>query len=240
LAAAHISQASAAVYSKFMRFIIVPGWEEAADRLAKELKSNLSNGQRVLWLVSGGSNVQASVQVMNSISDEQSRRLSVMPVDERYGPPGHADSNWAQLLAAGFESKSAQLLPVLKEGQSFEQATDDYSRLVETAFAEHDIIVGQLGIGDDGHIAGILPHSPAVNAAALATGYESPPYKRLTLTFSALLKISTAYALVFGGGKQTALNALKTQDLALDEQPAQILKQLPEAYIYNDQVGDDV
>ena len=36
-----------------------------------------------------------------------------MLTDERYGPVGHPDSNWSQLLQKGFDLPQAKLVPVL-------------------------------------------------------------------------------------------------------------------------------
>jgi 6-phosphogluconolactonase/glucosamine-6-phosphate isomerase/deaminase len=54
------------------------------------------------------------------------------------------------------------------------------------------------------------------------------------LTFPALRHITAAYAFAFGNTKQQALSTLKDRSVPPREQPAQILKQLPEAYVYSD------
>lgn len=213
--------------------------EEAAAAVAKRLNSELAAGRKVLWLVSGGSQTPYNVKIMNQITDELSHNLIVMLADERYGPPGHKDSNWAKLMAAGFPTKEAQLIPVLKEGLGFEENTAHYNQLAKQAFEESNAIIGQLGMGEDGHTAGILPNSPATNESeALVVGYEAPPLKRMSLTFSALRQIKAAYVLAFGEPKKPALSQLKADKLNLKKQPARIFTQIPEAYIYNDQLGD--
>jgi 6-phosphogluconolactonase/glucosamine-6-phosphate isomerase/deaminase len=223
-----------------MKYILTTGWEDGVASLTERLVRELADGHHVLWLTSGGSNIPASVQIMGNISDELQQNLSVMPVDERHGEPGHADSNWGQLLKAGFKAGNATLLPLLQDGLSLEQTTERYNRMAAQAFSENRVIIAQLGIGDDGHLAGILPGSPAsTETKALAVGYPSDPYPRLTLTFPALRRVSAAYAFAFGNTKHRALKTLQTQSLGTDQQPAQILKQLPEAYLYSDQVGDN-
>ncbi|HEX4775103.1 MAG TPA: 6-phosphogluconolactonase [Candidatus Saccharimonadales bacterium] len=222
-----------------MQFVLTSGWEEAAAAVAKRLVDELSNDRRVLWLVSGGSQITANVQIMSQIPDELSRNLSVTLVDERYGPIGHADSNWQQLINAGFPDKQATLYPVIQAGLGFEQNTAYFKEMIEQAFSFNDVLIGQLGIGPDGHTAGILPHSAAsAETTALAIGYDAPPLKRLTTTFPALKQLTAAYVLAYGDNKRESLSKLKNQDLPLSEQPSQILKELSEAYIYNDQVGE--
>lgn len=221
-----------------MQFILSDP-QSAATALCKHLQTALPSN-KVLWLVSGGSNITASITIMQALPADLTANLTVLPVDERFGPPGHANSNWQQLLAAGFAAKKARLLPVLRAGQTFESARDYYEQLAQQAFREAIVCIGQLGLGSDGHIAGILPHSLAVNNTKhLVTAYESTPYKRLTLTFSALKKQSSTYVLAYGADKRRALESLHNQNLPLEQQPAQFLKQLPKVYLYNDQLGED-
>lgn len=222
-----------------MQFILTTDWEDGIANLAHRLVQELHTGKNVLWLLSGGSNIKASVTVMDAISEEYSRQLTVMLADERYGDVGHADSNWAQLLAAGFDAKHAQMLPILEDGLSLEQTARHYEKLVNWAFADADVVVAQLGIGADGHVAGILPGSPAAQEFTKpVAAYTGEDFERLTLTIPALQATSVVFAFAFGETKHQALSTLQSSELALAEQPAQLLKQVPEAYIYNDQIGE--
>ncbi|HTB48773.1 MAG TPA: 6-phosphogluconolactonase [Verrucomicrobiae bacterium] len=224
-----------------MKYILTAGWDDGVADLTRRLAGELDSGQQVLWLVSGGSNISASVQIMGNVSAQLSQHLSIMLADERYGPVGHTDSNWAQLLQAGFNAKQAKLLPILEADKTFEQTIEHYNELATSAFDAADVVIAQLGIGEDGHIAGILPDSPATQQeTALVSGYESSPLKRLTLTFPALRRITAAYAFAFGANKQAALVTLQERTLELSQQPSQILKQLPEAYLYSDQLTTPV
>jgi 6-phosphogluconolactonase/glucosamine-6-phosphate isomerase/deaminase len=223
-----------------MKYILTSGWDDGVADLTDRLVRELDGSKRVLWLVSGGSNVPASVSVMLNVPARLSRNLSISLIDERWGKPGHKDSNWQQLLQAGFDGKRASLLPVLRPGSAFKQSIKDFGDLIKRAFDENDIAIGQLGIGADGHIAGILPGSAAAQESKdLAAGYEAPPLKRLTLTFPALRRLDSAYVFAFGGPKRQTLESLRTRKTGLSEQPAQILKELKEAYVYNDQVGEN-
>jgi len=222
-----------------MQYILTAGWEDGVADLTERLVRELAAGKRVLWLASGGSNIPVSVQIIDNISPELRQNLSVMLADERYGQPGHNESNWEQLMQAGFKAKPATLLPVLQDGLSFEQTIARYNQLAEQAFSDHQVIIAQLGIGGDGHIAGIVPGSQAAaETKALVVGYQNPPLSRLSLTFPALRRVSASYTFAFGNTKHQALNLLRNQSLPLEQQPAQILKELPEAYIYSDQFGE--
>lgn len=223
-----------------MKYILTTGWEDGVADLTERLVRELAEGHRVLWLVSGGSNIPASVQIMDNIPPELSQHLGIMLADERYGDPGHSDSNWAQLLGAGFEGRQAKLIEILQPELDFAQTVKRYNQLATKAFKDYDRVIAQLGIGSDGHVSGILPDSPAIQeTTAFAIGYQAEFYQRLTLTFAALDEVQAAYAFAFGNTKREALLALYNQSVSPEIQPAQFLKRLPEAYIYNDQVGSD-
>jgi 6-phosphogluconolactonase/glucosamine-6-phosphate isomerase/deaminase len=221
-----------------MQFVKVEDWQPCIEALAKRLSTELKRGRKVLWLVPGGSNISAAAAVMEALDEDLTEHLSILLTDERHGLPGHKDSNYRQLHDAGFSPKLAAFAPAIVEGLTLQETAHHYAELVEHAFASADVAIGQFGIGADGHIAGILPHSPAATSSDLVAGYEAGPYTRLTLTFETLSQLSVAYAFVFGKDKQPALQKLRDEEVSLQEQPSQILKHLPEAYVYNDQVEE--
>ena len=222
-----------------MRFILEPNINKGLERLSRRIIQELKKNKNVLWLVSGGSNIESVVKIMATIPEELHMQLTIMPVDERYGDVGHSDSNYQQLLTAGFKVGDAIFLSVLESGLSLEETTDRYKAIAGQAFEEADTVIALLGIGADGHIAGILPNSHAsYEARKYVVGYETATHKRLTLTFPAFRRITAAYVYAYGESKEPALSQLKSEQLALEEQPAQILKALPEAYVYNDQIDN--
>lgn len=223
-----------------MQFLKVDDGLIGATSMAQRLTGCLQSQQRVLWLIGGGSSIPLCVLAMNEIPMQLTSQLSILLTDERFGPLGHPDSNAYQLTAAGFNPKQATVLSILnpETDHSLEMAIARYQTIATHAFSENEVIIGQFGIGIDGHIAGILPHSLAVETADFATGYQAPPFQRLTLSFHALKRLHVAYVFAFGNSKKPALRNLQKETLPLATQPAQILKELPEAYIYNDQIGD--
>lgn len=220
-----------------MQYIRADNGEEGVLGLTEHIARELRSGKRILWLVCGGSNISLIIRAMDSIPAELMHALTITLVDERYGPVGHADSNWQQLIEAGFKTGQAKTLPVLEDGKSLAETAEKYAAMIEQAVHTNDVVIGVFGIGADGHVAGILPDSPAANEEkAWAIGYEAAPFRRLTLTFPALKNVDTAYAFAFGEAKHAALHQLQTETVPLTEQPAQILKQLPKAYVYSDQI----
>lgn len=208
-----------------------------ADAMEKRLVTELKDGKKVLWLICGGSNIPTAVDVMNSLQQELSKeeivQLTVMQTDERYGPVGHSDSNWQQLLDLNFNIVGVKTFPILRN-LPLQETVQEFGKVAESAFSDTEVIVGQFGMGPDGHIAGILPHTSAVNDKAVTSGYEAKPFTRVTLTFDILRKISTAYVFAFGESKREAVANLKNKEMSLDDEPAQILKEMREVYFYSD------
>jgi 6-phosphogluconolactonase/glucosamine-6-phosphate isomerase/deaminase len=177
---------------------------------------------------------------MKQIPDDLTANLTVYLTDERYGEVSHPDSNSRQLEEAGFEHKNARVTWVLAEGLSLEETADQYSLSIAAAFEANDTVIAQMGMGADGHVCGIMPGTPAVDSDKLVVGYVTENFTRITLTPKALKEhVTAAYVFAFGEGKKEALaNLLK--ELPLNEQPAQVLKSLPETYVYNDQIEGEV
>ncbi|HEY9712462.1 MAG TPA: 6-phosphogluconolactonase [Chroococcales cyanobacterium] len=212
--------------------------EGATKALTKRLTAELAKNQPVLWLLSGGSNLKITVEVMKALPDEATKNLAIFLGDERYGEIGHVHSNGKQLMDAGFAAKQAVFVPTLVPGFSLDETRQRYEEAIGRAFERAKVIIGQFGIGSDGHIAGILPNSEAVEAEGWVTAYETHEHTRVTLTFEALRKVTAAYACAFGEDKKLALTQLRDESLTLAEQPSQILKEISESYVYNDQIGE--
>jgi 6-phosphogluconolactonase/glucosamine-6-phosphate isomerase/deaminase len=210
---------------------------KGAYLLSLNLKKQLEEGKRVLWIVSGGSNIPLTIEVINELPAKLTRRLTMLPVDERYGPEGHKDSNIKQLYDAGFNPKYAVLFAPL-DGSSLDETVRNYEKAAAIAFGHTDMAIAQLGMGTDGHIAGILPDSPALKAESLVTAYQGPDYMRITMTFAALRRIHQAYLFAYGRPKRAALDRLCDGDYPINDQPAQVLRELREVTVYNDQLED--
>lgn len=218
-----------------MRFIKVAEASEAAKFTANRLASRLVKGERVLWLLSGGSAIAIAVLARQQLK-EGLPNLTVSLVDERYGPPGHVDSNWAQLERAGFDGSDLNARPVLT-GDSLESDKGRFAEFLATAATDFDYRLGLFGLGADGHTAGILPGSVAVGSTELVAAYREPDYQRLTVTPSFIPLLDEAILYAVGPDKQRQLEHLN-EDFSLDEQPAQVLKRVKSFTILNDYKGE--
>ncbi|MDB5166183.1 MAG: hypothetical protein JWM37_255 [Candidatus Saccharibacteria bacterium] len=210
--------------------------EPIVQRLTEELHAN----RQVLWLISGGSNIELETAIMNRLPETRLANLTITLMDERYGEFGHADSNFRQLIEAGFDARSATIVASLPETEaSFEAAAERFEGLIEEELAKADVVIGLFGMGPDGHTAGILPGTPAAEELPyLTTHYHTDQYDRLTMTFEGLRQIDVGYLYAFGDNKKTQLEQLHANDTPLAEQPVQILKELTEAVVISDQIGE--
>jgi len=216
--------------------------KSAAEKaIAKKICEGLFKDKKVLWLVSGGSNIQIEKNVMDMIRNHAQDRLgglAILPIDERYGAQGHEDSNTEMMRQAGFAPGNAVWIDVLMHGLPFDQTVEFYSEVAGTALANADVIVGQFGMGSDGHIAGIKPESPATTEPDESTimGYNWEDYTRMTLMPAALKQITNAYLIAYGDDKKKPLLRLQKHDRSFQKLPAVLLYELPKVIVYNDQL----
>lgn len=222
-----------------MNFLNIKDSASGGRILADKIGGYLAQDKKVLWLLSGGSNIPISAEAFKIIKkkfpSKLASNLAVTLTDERYGPVGHQNSNWQQLIDGGFSMNEVRTIPVLYDlplQETLKKFKQNYRGFSDWA----DVIVGQFGIGDDGHIAGVLPETVGVTDTEIACAYDGGKFTRISLTLPTLKKITVAYAFVFGDSKKATITALKESDLPLGEMPAQILKQIQEAYLYTDQI----
>jgi 6-phosphogluconolactonase/glucosamine-6-phosphate isomerase/deaminase len=162
-------------------------------------------------------------------------KLTVAQTDERFGPLGHKDSNWQQMQDDGFDFSGITTIPILT-GASLEQTVGTYGAKIEQAFKDAAIVVGQFGMGADGHIAGMLPHSSAIDSKDAVAAFTDVQFTRVTLTPRMLRQIHASYAFVFGESKKAAVQKLQKESLDIHEMPAQLLKEMQNVHFYSDQL----
>lgn len=220
-----------------LQFHTLPDIHSASNVIAERLRQELAAGRRVLWLLSGGSNIEIEIDALNALPADLQANLTITLNDERFGPFGHNDSNMQQLHDAGLSTNHVKVIPILvPESLPLDATAAHFGENIDMEIALADVVVSELGMGSDGHIAGILPHTPAVKAGGAATSYTTEQYERITVTFETLKRINTVFVFAFGADKREQLERLRDTETSTDIQPAQFLKQLPEVYVYNDQL----
>jgi 6-phosphogluconolactonase/glucosamine-6-phosphate isomerase/deaminase len=222
-----------------MKIVKIHSTNEAAEKIADSILVQLKQNKKVLWLSGGGSGIRVVVETSIILKERSNlANLTFTLTDERYGDIGHKDSNWQQLLDAGFSLPQATLRSVLT-GKDINTTTQYFAQILERELDKADFNIGLFGMGADGHTAGILPHSPAIEAEQAATCYKTPDFERITMTFKAIKEINKAVLFAIGQSKHQMLDNLE-KDLALSEQPAQILKEIENFSVYNDYKGESL
>lgn len=210
---------------------------KVADYISGILHERLARKEKVLWLLPGGSAADIAVDAANQISRHPNLGLlNVSLTDERYGVPGHADSNWKLLIDKGLNLPDARIFPVLN-GKDFKTTAENYAGSLNEILESCDYSLALGGMGPDGHIFGIKPHSPAVDTTKDVLAYVWDDYKRLTLTMNFIRKLDEVVIYAVGDEKQPQFDLLE-REISPEKQPAQLLKQLPRVTIFNDYKGD--
>lgn len=204
--------------------------EDAANHVVLSILNQLQLGKHVLFFTTGGSSISVAVKVSDILREHPkqtlTQNLTVMMTDERYGPVGHADSNWQQLIEHGFNLNQAKLIPILT-GDSRDITTEKFNAVLDQELKAADYKIGLFGIGKDGHTAGILPGSPAISSENLAFGYDTETFSRITMTPKAIEKLDEAVVWVQGEEKWEVVENLKEKSIDIINQPAQVLKKVP-------------
>ncbi len=219
-----------------MKWRVLPQTDVAAD-IVRQLDELMSGGQRVLVLVSGGSAIPYEAEILQQLAKPETL-VGIVPVDERYGEMGHADSNIAQLRLSLPLDTTLPLVDVLEGQTEMQQATKHYAEVVSDVASKADSVIAIMGLGQDGHTAGILPHSPAITAEETVIAYDWSDYQRMTLGVPFLRNIDKVFVIAYGEAKQNALQRLHINTEQLEDLPAKLLYDIPDVTIYNDYINE--
>lgn len=165
-------------------------------------------------------------------------RARVFIGDERFVPADHADSNFGSIRSAlldhvPVDPDRVHPWPIQAEPEA---SADAYAAVLdqELAGAPFDLVL--LGLGTDGHTAGIFPgtgtvHSHAATVASRPDGAEHP---RLSMTPRRLSESRVAAFLVSGDDKRDALAGLLAEDGDREALPARAIAALERLVVITD------
>lgn len=192
---------------------------DAGLHLAESLLSTIVTSQTLL-LLSGGRTPKSLYQ---SLADSETIQPgAVGMVDERFGPKWHSTSNEVMLRDSGLlrylEMRGIPFYPIIN-GQSREETAETYDEKLRALCTTYQTIVGVLGIGLDGHTAGIAgnrvnfsnPVFLPERAFAFVSDFDDQHgtfKERITMTFLGLSHVDILIVLVFGDDKKEALEAV--------------------------------
>jgi 6-phosphogluconolactonase/glucosamine-6-phosphate isomerase/deaminase len=202
------------------------GVNAARDILRKEV-----NEQTLLFLSGGSQKILYEMLAQEGELDPSAVAL----IDERFGKKMHENSNEKMIKGTGFlsyfEEKKIPFYPILRlhpEGVISDIARD-YNRKIKNLLKHFSKKIAIMGIGTDGHTAGIPPGNQKSSIRQAqdknqeyvesTNNFPGEFKERITLTFKALSQMDLLIVLVFGSAKQNALVAMFKKD-SLSEIPA--------------------
>lgn len=213
--------------------------QAAAQQLLKTLQSMAD--AEVLLLLSGGS--WFSVLAMFTDYSVMNTRMTVGCLDERF-TTDPALNNYRQLQTTSFYSQATEagvqwLDSSVWVGETHQQFSDRFAAQIDAWCTAHPNgrVVVALGMGEDGHTAGIFPHSRALTSTMTALGYEVAAEavicpQRTTVTAAFLAQhVTRAIAYVAGPTKCSCLAAVLDGNHDGAELPARLWHQLPLALV---------
>lgn len=213
----------------------------------------------LVLFVSGGSAIDIYTHFARSLGGRTSdvSFLTIAQVDERFQhtqdtprvcstPVGWRDQSNAQAIektglwnVCGEKNISYHI--IFQEG-TLEEAANEYNETMKSfGFAQDKEFykIALLGIGEDGHIAGLLPGYEKVwNVNSYAVGYNnSGKYpQRISLTPKALRLMNMSIIYAKGAKKQKVLKELldRNNRKNLDDFPAGIFREIENVHLFTD------
>lgn len=215
---------------------------ETRHALVNTLKR--SKSRPVLLLLSGGS----ALAVVNRLSDcVLAPGSSFAMLDERWSIDPTIN-NFAQLMTTDFYARQVlsgvsffDSRPGLGESAQALAQRYDYFLHSWRSKEPDGLIIATLGMGTDGHTAGIFPGFVKTFAATdrWVVSYDVPPQvnqftARITVTPRFLTEeISAAFAIVVGEKKRALLNEI-TSSTDPEQYPAALWYSLPQIIVFTD------
>lgn len=186
---------------------------EAADAIVAGLAAGIA-ARGSASLVATGGRSPAPVYDLLSASLLEWEKVAVTLSDDRFVSPHDADSNERLVRERLLVSRAAaaRFIP-LNRPAADPQAAAELAEDDIAALGAFDVVM--LGMGEDGHLASLIPGSPVLDQGmdpagqrlllGVPAGVGSPPLARISMTLPALLKARLTLILVAGETKRAVL-----------------------------------
>ncbi|MCH9701681.1 MAG: 6-phosphogluconolactonase [Actinomycetia bacterium] len=193
----------------------------AGDRMVGAIADAIAErGQATVVLTGGGTGIGLLKRVGERSTEIDWERVHVYWGDERFVPADDAERNDRQAREALLDhvdipEVNVHAMPASdgEFGDDLDAAADWYAQLLAATddAPEPEFDVHLLGMGGEGHINSLFPHTPAVREGGRmvvgVTNSPKPPPRRITLTLSAVRRAREVWLVVSGTAKAHAVAA---------------------------------
>jgi len=214
-------------------------WAEAcAARLTDALSAALAETDRAVFAGSGGSTPTPIYRRMAGTALDWSR-VAVTLIDERYVPESSPDSNAALLkrtLLTG-PAAAARFVPLYHPAVTVDRAAALAAHALAAEGGKLDAVL--LGMGEDGHICSMFPHSPtlktllspALRPTVLGVPHgrdgAAPGLERLTINLPYLMTARRVVLALTGAAKRAVFEREAAGDPAVQPIAALVAANVP-------------
>ena len=221
---------------------------KVARTIFSVLKARDKNEPLVIGVCGGRSIVGLLTSLKNEAADQPKdlmERVHFFMVDERLVPLANEQSNFGGLQRLLFDElvldgslKSEQLHPFVSDDAMEDFGCARYQEELARFGGAFSVVV--LGVGEDGHIAGLFPHHPAL--ACGERGFVSfldspkPPAQRMTASAPLIADAELSIVLMLGEGKRAAWEAFRSGKASFESCPALIATQAKSCVVVTDLV----
>lgn len=193
----------------------------AGDRLVAAIEQSIADRGKALIVLTGGGTGIALLKHVGA-HDLDWSKVHLFWGDERYVPHDDDERNDKQAREAlldHIDIPAANVHPMPASDGEFGDDLAAAAQAYETVLAANassgepapDFDVHLLGMGGEGHINSLFPHTPAVaETIRLVVGVEDspkPPPRRITLTLPAIARSREVWLIVSGDAKADAVAA---------------------------------
>lgn len=218
-----------------MQIFVISDFHAAVEK-AKEILYEKVDRKTVLFL-SGGATPKSLYSAL--AEDKIIKPAAVGLIDERFGKKFHEKSNEAMIQETGFldylKQQNIPFHPIITRRLSRQKTAEEYDKTSRDLFFHFQKSIAIMGIGTDGHTAGIIPNRKDFTDPLFDEGKqqlfvgdyndEKSDYKeRISMTFAGLSLIDYFIILAFGKEKKKPLQQMFTSG-PLEEVPSRFFMQ---------------
>lgn len=205
-------------------------WIEAIVEYIKRLLGSISGDTHIA--LTGGKTPRPIYEALRSLDFHRSH---VYVADERYVPFDHVDSNYAMILQSFVQNQKIGSFHYIDTAQPIDAAAAAYAEELKN-IPENTFDIIFLGIGPDGHIFSLFPHTQEVERRDFLVIHTTTDvftvHDRITMTMP--YAVSAKHIILFASGadKMPIIDEFQKGEKTVNELPLMALKDHPSLSIF--------